>query len=270
MNCEIAREALSAQLDGEELACPSERLEEHLTDCAACRQWQEAAHVVTRRARLSSASAVQDRTEEILAAVLADRARTSAERSRPLHGQGRVRGLLRAGLVAAAFAQFVLILPALIGHAGAGVPPHASRELGVFNLALATGFLAAAVRPALARGMIPVVGTAASSLVALSIADSAIGATTLSAETPHLITAAGWLLLFGLTRKTRTEDGRGPTGSSGERTPLRRRIRLGVLEWLRTRTTRPAATMGAASSAARFSGEADHWYAGDETGERAA
>lgn len=199
MNCDIAREALSARLDGEPPMCPPEALEEHLAGCVACREWQEAARVVTRRVRLTPAPDIRDRTDEILAAVFADQAGERLEQPR----RGRVARLARAGLVAAALAQFVIIVPAFTGHAGVGIPPHASRELGAFNLALAAGFLAAAVRPALARGMTLLVGTATAALLLVALVDSSVGDTTVVAEAPHLIALAGWLLLYGLAWSAR-------------------------------------------------------------------
>ena len=39
VDCEVAREALSARLDGEREPVPSSRVDEHLADCAACRAW---------------------------------------------------------------------------------------------------------------------------------------------------------------------------------------------------------------------------------------
>ncbi|RFD24630.1 hypothetical protein MUBE_13230 [Mycobacterium uberis] len=39
MDCEVAREALSARLDGEREAVPSARVDEHLGECSACRAW---------------------------------------------------------------------------------------------------------------------------------------------------------------------------------------------------------------------------------------
>jgi predicted anti-sigma-YlaC factor YlaD len=39
MDCEVAREALSARLDGEREPVPSARVDEHLGECAACRAW---------------------------------------------------------------------------------------------------------------------------------------------------------------------------------------------------------------------------------------
>jgi predicted anti-sigma-YlaC factor YlaD len=210
MTHERARAELSARLDDEqptELAVP---VAEHLAGCAACRQWQQAAEQVTSRVRQAAGRAAPDRTEQLLAAILADQA--------PRHRPRRVRRIrleVRTGLAAAALAQFVLIVPALFfGNADGGTPAHASHELGAFNLALAAGFAVAAVRPALARGMLPLAGVAAAALTVLAFVDSALRYTTLTAETPHLITLAGAVLLFVLARTGRHDAG--PPWSDGQ------------------------------------------------------
>jgi predicted anti-sigma-YlaC factor YlaD len=119
----------------------TEEIDEHLAHCQYCAVWQESVHRLTRRVRLTSARALPDRTPQLLAAVLADQ--SVRRRARPAYR------LVRWGLAAAAAAQLVIIIPALfLGDADALVPPQASRELGAFNVALAVGFLAAALRPA--------------------------------------------------------------------------------------------------------------------------
>ena len=50
--CDRAREAISARIDGEDPGLPDDALDAHLATCAACREWQQRAHAVTRRARL--------------------------------------------------------------------------------------------------------------------------------------------------------------------------------------------------------------------------
>jgi predicted anti-sigma-YlaC factor YlaD len=189
---------LSAQVDGEPEPAMTEAIAEHLADCPYCAVWRESVHRLTRRVRLTSARALPDRTPQLLAAVLADQ---SARRpARPAYR------LVRWGLAAAAAAQLVIVIPALIlGDAGAGVPVQASRELGAFNLALAVGYLAAALRPTRARGALPLVGAATALLVILAIIDSALGQTTPLAETPHLIAVAGWALLAALAKGTPAE-----------------------------------------------------------------
>jgi predicted anti-sigma-YlaC factor YlaD len=73
MACELARDELSAQLDGEQSPSPRMTLAEHLPGCTDCRDWEEAAHQLTRRVRLTPARTIPDRSAWILDAVLADR-----------------------------------------------------------------------------------------------------------------------------------------------------------------------------------------------------
>jgi predicted anti-sigma-YlaC factor YlaD len=189
-HCQTARAALSAALDNEREPELTAALHEHLSTCRHCQEWQEAAHKLTRRVRLTGVGPRPDRTERILDAVLRDS---------PRREQGR--RLARGGLVAAAAGQLVIIVPALVlGQAGLDVPPHASRELGAFNLALSVGFLVAAARPARAKGMLALIGAATGALLLLSVVDSGLGQTTLPNEVPHLITLAGWVMLWLLTR----------------------------------------------------------------------
>jgi hypothetical protein len=169
---------------------------------------------VTRRARLTSAPTVSDSTERILAAVLADRP------------PGRRVRAVRCALAVTALAHGLITVPTLIGRAGHGVPLQAARELAVFNVTLAVALLGAAVRPAWARAMLPVVGVAAGLLELIDLVDTTSGATTLAAETPHLITVLGAVLLAMLTRVAG-----GDSGGPGQR----RLRRQNVLRTLRQR-----------------------------------
>ncbi|MGH3833602.1 MAG: zf-HC2 domain-containing protein [Pseudonocardiaceae bacterium] len=62
MDCAQCREALSAQLDGEESAAERDAIEEHLTSCAACRWFSDQAARVTRLARIAVATQEPDVT----------------------------------------------------------------------------------------------------------------------------------------------------------------------------------------------------------------
>jgi predicted anti-sigma-YlaC factor YlaD len=231
MTHERVRAELSARLDGEQSTALALPVAEHLTGCAACQQWQQAAEKVTVRVRQAPGRAAPDRTEQLLAAVIADQ----APRRRPRRVR-RIRLEARTGLAAVALAQFMLIIPALVfGHAGGGTPVQASHELGSFNLALAVGFAVAAVRPALARGMLPLAGVAAAALAVFAFTDSAMGYTTPIAETPHLITLAGAVLLFVLARVGRRDAGR--PWSAGQE-DLTQRARPGDPEGLAQRGER--------------------------------
>src|SRR5882757_10811101 len=203
-DCLAARAALSAQIDGESEPPLTPRIAEHLATCPYCAVWRESLHRLTRRVRLTEAKGRPDRAPQLLAAVLADQ--QTRNRSKP------ATRLVRLGLATAAAAQLVIVIPALIlGDAGALVPPHASRELGAFNVALAVGYLVAALRPSRARGALPLVAAATGLLVVLAFIDSALGQTTLLAESPHLIAVAGWVLLAVLARS----DAREPPGRVG-------------------------------------------------------
>ena len=73
MACELARDELSAQLDGEQSSSLTTTLATHLPECTDCRDWEEVAHQLTRRVRLAPARPIPDRSAWILDAVLADR-----------------------------------------------------------------------------------------------------------------------------------------------------------------------------------------------------
>ena len=67
--------------------------------------------------------------------------------------------------------------------------------------------------------MLPLAGVAAVTLAVLAFADTALGYTTLIAQTPHLITLAGAVLLFVLVRTGR--HGTGGPGPAGQQDPTR-------------------------------------------------
>jgi predicted anti-sigma-YlaC factor YlaD len=188
MECDRAREAISARIDGEDPGVPDDAFEAHLVSCAACRAWQQRAHAVTRRARLGGPALDHDLTAAVLAA------------TRPHHPRRRRRLAQRTGLVAVALAQLAITVPLLIlGHDhDAGM--HAAHELGSFDLALAIAFLVGAVRPALSAGLAWPCGIAAASLVGTAIIDLIGGQTIGADEAQHLIALAGAALLFWQAR----------------------------------------------------------------------
>jgi predicted anti-sigma-YlaC factor YlaD len=190
MNCEAAHEAVSALLDGEQLNVGRSELESHLARCAACREWREDAHEVTRRARLAAARPVPTPDESLFAAVGA------VERSHP----GWTLGSLRRALLLVALGQLALSLPELLSGAYRGAPIHVAHEMGALDVALGAGFLVAAWRPARAQGMRALVGCAALLLLVTAVIDMAAGRTSLSDEAPHLLVVAGWLLLRPISR----------------------------------------------------------------------
>ncbi len=186
MNCDAVREAISASLDGEPSGVERSTLDAHLSDCPGCRLWREDAHELTRRARLVSASQVPVPSAPFLAAL------NAAARPRTWW---RSLSLTRGALALVAVGQLVVTIPPLLYGNDHEAPMHVAHELGAFDMALAVGFLVAALRPARAQGMRALVGCAALLLVATAVVDLVAGRTTVSDELPHLLAVAGWLLL---------------------------------------------------------------------------
>jgi predicted anti-sigma-YlaC factor YlaD len=183
MECDRAREAISARIDGEDPGLPGSALEAHLAGCAECRDWQQRAHEVTRRARLGGPFLDHDLTARVLAVIPPPRA-------------GRRRGVaLRAGLIAVALAQLAITVPLLILGHDHGADAHAAHELGSFDLALAIAFALGAIRPALSAGLAWPCGIAAAGLAVTAITDLIGGQTFGADEAQHLIAAAGAALL---------------------------------------------------------------------------
>jgi hypothetical protein len=179
MDCKTTRVAVSAVLDGEPAGAETTEIELHLDDCPACRAWREAAHDVTRRARLAPAANRQP-AREALERILA---------SAP-SPQVRTREALRGGLVAVALAQLVVTLPLLL------LGKHdLQRDMGASDMALFVAFLAVAWRPGRAVAISPVVGTAAALLILSAVIDFAGGEASLIGEAPHVVAFVGWLLV---------------------------------------------------------------------------
>ena len=192
MTCDSVREALSADLDGEGGAQPRALLDVHLSDCPECAAWVDAAHAITRRVRLGTAQDIPDLTAQVLAAWNSPASRV---RRSPWWRRGVTARIALGGL---AIAQFVVTFPQLwLGH-DSDTATHPAHELGSLGAAFAVGLAAAAVRPARARALVPIVGAGGLALLATAIADLISGRTVVSDELPHLIVVAGWLVLLAL------------------------------------------------------------------------
>ena len=192
MECDRAREAISARIDGEDPGVPDGALEAHLAGCDACRAWQQRAHALTRHARLGGPFLDHDLTGQVLAA------RSAAP------GRGRLRPALRAALLALSLGQLVVTVPLLVLGHDPEASTHAAHELGSFDLALAIAFAVGAVRPALSAGLAWTCAIAAGGLAGTAIADLIGGQTFGADEAQHLIAVAGALLLIWQARTSRT------------------------------------------------------------------
>jgi predicted anti-sigma-YlaC factor YlaD len=191
MHCDTARTAISARLDGEELGVDPAELGAHLERCSACRAFAREAESMHRDVRLARAPSVPDLTAPILTSIGAE--------SRPHAAHERA---LRVTLAIVAAVMIVAAAPALVLGDDAGLPVHAARHIGSFDLALAVGFLFAAWRPSRLPGLLPVVTALVACLVGTSVLDVLDGRTGALAEFQHAVEvvglAAAWLLAHPL------------------------------------------------------------------------
>ena len=186
-DCSRFREAISADLDGEDPGVSAPLLARHLRSCAQCRDFQARAATLNRATRLRPAEAVPDLTPRILAGI--EDARASVRRRAVIPA--------RVALALVGVAQIVLTAPQLLGAQDAlEAPSHIAHELGSFGVALGIGFVSVAWRPLKAAGL-----TALSTVVALGIAvtagaDLVRGVTTISHELDHVPEIAGFVLVW--------------------------------------------------------------------------
>ena len=164
---------------------PADVLERHLSTCAACRSWEQAAVALARRTRLAPVDDVGE--IDVAAAVMARVGRPP--RARWVREQ--------VVLLVLGLAQLALALPDVVvsGHV------HMAREVGVLEVSLALGFLTAAARPARAWGMVPLVAAVVAGLLATSAVDVLDGHADLARESAHLLAVAGSVCLWSLARR---------------------------------------------------------------------
>ncbi len=196
MNCQHCRDALSARLDDEEAGLASVAIDHHVAHCGACRAWWERAVALNRSVRIGPAHVVPDLSGPILAAAAAER-EALAETSRPWRLPWRV------GLVVVALAQLALALPGLVLGGHGEEAAHLANELLSFDIALASGFVFAAVRPVRAWGMVPIVAVLVALLALTSSIDLIEGRASALREVTHLLEAVGLGFLWALARPTR-------------------------------------------------------------------
>ena len=78
MRCDVAREALSARLDGERPEVLAQQVDAHLESCRGCRTWLISAAVQTRRLASIEPGEGPDLVDKIMASIGAESAAASA------------------------------------------------------------------------------------------------------------------------------------------------------------------------------------------------
>jgi predicted anti-sigma-YlaC factor YlaD len=192
VRCDRFREAASARLDGEPIGMSAASLDHHLATCLDCARWAEDAARLTRQARLSAAD-VPDLADAITADVVL-----------PTRRVLRRRLLLRIGLLVVGLVQLAIAVPAISGTGvGMVMSEHAAHEGAAWSVAIAVAFLAAALTPRRAAGLVPLLGTFVAVLAALSVHDVAAGTVPLDRLLTHVAAVIGLLLLIAIDRAER-------------------------------------------------------------------
>jgi predicted anti-sigma-YlaC factor YlaD len=198
MRCDLAREALSAQLDDELTPLEEEGLAAHLRGCGSCQSCAHDLAALHRGLRVRSAAPVPDLTRTIMATA-APRLPHRRPQTRDTPAAAAV-GWARFGLFAVALAQLALALPELVIHSHAGHAAHDVRDLGAFGVALAIGMLVAAWQPRRASGLLPMTFALTTALTATAVADVVLGHSGPWGQTPHFLELIGLVLLWRLSR----------------------------------------------------------------------
>lgn len=184
VNCESARELLSAQLDQETTIAENMAASRHLGDCVGCSEWLDSVTAVTRALRLRAAEEVPNVVPKVLA---------SNGVTRP----GRLEWV-RYALGATAATEFVLAARNLLFGHGAGTV-HDARHIGSFGVALAIGLMLAAWRPVRAYGLVPIVAALVACTAIAATIDISSGRADTLGEAHHLLEVLGLVLVWMLS-----------------------------------------------------------------------
>lgn len=199
MDCDVAREAVSARIDGEREQIPAARVDEHLADCAPCRQWQadavEQTQLFRRLAGRSQLSAVRPRTAPV------PQRRRSPSAPWPRWALGAV-GVVQLVLAVAQGLGVHLGVP----HAAMG--GHVLNESTAWSAALGVVMVAAAIRPSVAGGLMWVLGAFAAVLSVYVVSDALAGRVTADRVLTHLPVLVGALLAWLVWRPGRPDGHR--------------------------------------------------------------
>ena len=202
MECEIAREALSARMDGEHEPVPARRVDEHLASCPECRQWQDE---LNSQMDLLRGLIAADRTR--MTAVTDSVAQPALPETRD--GLDRVR-------IALAVVGGIQIVLAVLQAAGVSIGVHVGHSMGghvvnestAWSVALGVAMLVAAARPAAAMGLAIVGGVFTLVLTGYVVVDGLTGAVGAVRMLSHLPALAGVVLTVLVWRRHTLEPPR--------------------------------------------------------------
>lgn len=189
MRCEVAREALSARLDGERPQVLAQQVDAHLETCRGCRSWLIGAAVQTRRFASVAPGSGPDLVDKIMATL--DQQATGRQRwMRWLRSHYRRWGLIAVGLfqVAIAAAQISGTNFGMVASHmhGAMSGEHLMHESTAWLLALGLAMIAAGVWPVTAIGVAAITGVYSVALLGYVIVDAFAGEVTAARVASHM------------------------------------------------------------------------------------
>lgn len=207
MDCEVAREALSARLDGEREPVPSARVDQHLDECAACREWFDLVGLQARELR----RLVESRPVIAPVGPIGTQQPAPSRRRIALSWQ-------RWALLGVGVAQIALAIVQGAGldvglHHGMDSTNHLLHESTSWSLALGVIMMIAALWPAAAAGLAGVLAVFAAVLAVYIAVDATSGAVTLGRLLTHLPVVLGAILA---TIVWRTTPAPGPAPQAAE------------------------------------------------------
>ena len=186
MDCDAYRDAISAELDGEDPGITPTDLMLHVAACTGCAAFASGAATLHRSTRLREAEPVPDLVGAVLARV------DTPRRRRPEWA--------RYALFAVALTQLMLAVPLVLFGQDLGASVHIARELGSWDVALAVGLLYAAWKPDKAGGLLPFAAALAGAMMVTALLDEASGRQSVLSESHHLLELVGLALLVVLAR----------------------------------------------------------------------
>ena len=178
--CRAAREYLSARADDQTVG--DEPHAAHVTGCERCAAFGEQVALLNRTLRLRAVQSDPDFVARVM--------RHSAP-ARLGRGSWMRPALAWCGVVIG----IQSLRPLLLGEAE-GAPAHVARHVGAAGLALAIGFVFAAVRPGRASGLLPYVGALFGATVLGAVVDTLSGDRSAVAELTHVAEMVGIAILW--------------------------------------------------------------------------
>lgn len=194
MRCDVAREALSARLDGERPEVLAQQVDAHLETCRGCRTWLIGAAAQTRRLATIEPGDGPDLVAQIMASI-DDESTRSQRWMRALRSRYRRWGLIAVGAfqVAIAAAQIGGVNFGMVSHHqmhGAMSGEHLLHESTAWVLALGAAMIAAGIWPITAIGVAAIAGGYSLALigyVAVDVVDGQVTATRVASHVPVLL-----------------------------------------------------------------------------------